>query len=115
MNSFHGCTPHFHQGVFYSIRSFISEAEYCSEIDLLPGIGGKTFIVQVGSECVTNAFVYLLNAHRPIHVVHALTSRFRWEYCVRMYTHGGEYLNVYMCMYIIQCPNAPGNNICVYK
>ena len=35
------------QGVYYSIRSFVNEAEYCSEIDMIPGIGGKTFIVQV--------------------------------------------------------------------
>lgn len=35
------------QGVFYSIRSFCNEAEYCSEIDMVPGIQGKTFIVQV--------------------------------------------------------------------
>ena len=35
------------QGVFYSIRSFCNEAEYCSEVDMVPGVEGKTFIVQV--------------------------------------------------------------------
>lgn len=35
------------QGVYHCIRSFINEAEYCSEIDMVPGIGGKTFVVQV--------------------------------------------------------------------
>ena len=35
------------QGVYHSVKSFINEAEYCSEIDMMPGIGGKTFVVQV--------------------------------------------------------------------
>ena len=35
------------QGVYHCIRSFINESEYCSEIDMVPGIGGKTFVVQV--------------------------------------------------------------------
>lgn len=42
----HGRTSATGRGVYYSIRSFISEAEYCSEINVLPGIGGKDFIVQ---------------------------------------------------------------------
>ena len=43
------CVYFVSQGVFYSIRSFLNEAEYCSEVNLLPGIKGKTFIVQVGT------------------------------------------------------------------
>lgn len=38
------------QGLFYTVRSFINEPEYCSQIGLKPGLEGKTFIVQV-SEC----------------------------------------------------------------
>ena len=37
---------HFPQRVFHSVRSFINEAEYCSEIGVTPGIAGKTYIVQ---------------------------------------------------------------------
>ena len=35
------------QGVYYSIHNFISDEEYCSKINMPPGIEGKTFIVQV--------------------------------------------------------------------
>ena len=33
--------------MFYSIRSFLDEPEYCSKIGLVPGIKNKTFVVQV--------------------------------------------------------------------
>ena len=64
--SFVCCIPPFCQGVFYSIRSFISEAEYCSEIDLLPGIGGKTFIVQVNFEMPLMRHVYIVLIEYPM-------------------------------------------------
>ena len=51
------------QGVFYSIRSFCNEAEYCSEVDMVPGIQGKTFIVQVKPDRLTagnNTLLFLL-------------------------------------------------------
>ena len=38
------------QGLFFAVRSFIDESEYCSQIGLERGLEGKTFIVQV-SEC----------------------------------------------------------------
>lgn len=42
----HGRVSATGRGVYHSIKSFINEAEYCSEIDMVPGIGGKTFVVQ---------------------------------------------------------------------
>ncbi|XP_064388934.1 glutamate dehydrogenase 1, mitochondrial-like [Halichondria panicea] len=42
----HGRESTTRRGVYYSIRSFIRDADYCSEIGVLPGIAGKTFIVQ---------------------------------------------------------------------
>jgi glutamate dehydrogenase (NAD(P)+) len=34
------------RGIYHSVKSFISEAEYCSAVDITPGINGKTFVVQ---------------------------------------------------------------------
>lgn len=43
-----GCVPNLSlQGVFYGIRSFLSDPDYCSAINITQGISGKTFIVQV--------------------------------------------------------------------
>ena len=57
------------QGVYHSVRSFLSEAEYCSTIGLPPGIAGKTFIVQVGtswSDALRHVLVIVLCAHRAL-------------------------------------------------
>lgn len=36
------------QGVFHSIKNFAEEASFMSMVGLTPGLGDKTFIVQVG-------------------------------------------------------------------
>lgn len=42
----HGRTSATGRGLFYCVRSFINEAEYCSQISITPGLVGKSFIIQ---------------------------------------------------------------------